>query len=234
MAKLHKVWSSRFDGEHNDYVGEKGRLFYDEATGTLRLSDGHTPGGQPIGIEAVNIVTDTLTPGSDNIYGIGTEALRWNHIHLGDGGIYFDGAAHPTPQTVPYLPGAIVTDLVPAYTTANLDLGSNTNRWGNVWVGPYSLRIQDQTTLSDVEITVVNGTLYLNGAQNLRVGNLTIVNTTLTSVTNNLDISIGATDDTGFFYVTKKNTRTATGKLELKKYDPVVRKHVVYKEGKIK
>jgi large subunit ribosomal protein L33 len=34
--------------------------------------------------------------------------------------------------------------------------------------------------------------------------------------------------------VTKKNTRTATGKLELKKYDPVARKHVAFREAKIK
>jgi large subunit ribosomal protein L33 len=40
--------------------------------------------------------------------------------------------------------------------------------------------------------------------------------------------------DTGYFYVTKKNARTATNKLELKKYDPVVRKHVVFREAKIK
>jgi large subunit ribosomal protein L33 len=40
--------------------------------------------------------------------------------------------------------------------------------------------------------------------------------------------------DTGFFYVTKKNPRTKTEKLELKKYDPVARKHVVFKESKIK
>jgi large subunit ribosomal protein L33 len=39
--------------------------------------------------------------------------------------------------------------------------------------------------------------------------------------------------DTGFFYV-KKNPRTKTEKLELKKYDPVARKHVVFKESKIK
>ena len=43
-----------------------------------------------------------------------------------------------------------------------------------------------------------------------------------------------STADTGFFYVTKKNPRTATGKLELRKYDPVVRKHVLFKEAKIK
>lgn len=40
--------------------------------------------------------------------------------------------------------------------------------------------------------------------------------------------------DTGFFYVTKKNARTKTDKLVLKKYDPVVRKHVEFREGKIK
>ena len=39
---------------------------------------------------------------------------------------------------------------------------------------------------------------------------------------------------TGHFYTTTKNKRTMTGKLEMKKYDPVVRKHVMYKEAKIK
>ncbi len=39
---------------------------------------------------------------------------------------------------------------------------------------------------------------------------------------------------TGHFYTTSKNKRTMTGKLELKKFDPVVRKHVMYKEAKIK
>jgi len=39
---------------------------------------------------------------------------------------------------------------------------------------------------------------------------------------------------TGHYYTTTKNKRTTPGKLEFKKYDPVVRKHVIYKEGKIK
>ncbi len=39
---------------------------------------------------------------------------------------------------------------------------------------------------------------------------------------------------TGHFYTTSKNKRTTPEKLEMKKYDPVVRKHVMYKEGKIK
>ncbi len=40
--------------------------------------------------------------------------------------------------------------------------------------------------------------------------------------------------ESGFFYVTKKNTRNITEKLKLRKYDPVVRKHVDFVEGKIK
>jgi large subunit ribosomal protein L33 len=40
--------------------------------------------------------------------------------------------------------------------------------------------------------------------------------------------------DTGFFYVAKKNPRKTTEKLQLRKYDPVARKHVLFKEAKIK
>ncbi len=47
------------------------------------------------------------------------------------------------------------------------------------------------------------------------------------------DIKLVSSAGTGIFYVTKKNPRV-TKKLELKKYDPRVRKHVVFKEGKIK
>jgi large subunit ribosomal protein L33 len=47
-------------------------------------------------------------------------------------------------------------------------------------------------------------------------------------------IKLVSSADTGFFYVTKKNPRSKTDKLELKKFDPIARKHVVFKESKIK
>ena len=47
-------------------------------------------------------------------------------------------------------------------------------------------------------------------------------------------IKLQSTADTGFYYVTKKNPRTSTEKLEVRKYDPIARKHVAFKEGKIK
>ena len=57
-----------------------------------------------------------------------------------------------------------------------------------------------------------------------------------------VQIKLVSSADTGYFYVTKKNPRPKTAgksekkseKLELKKYDPVARKHVVFKEAKIK
>lgn len=47
-------------------------------------------------------------------------------------------------------------------------------------------------------------------------------------------VKLVSTADTGFYYVTKKNPRNITEKLEFRKYDPVVRKHVAFKEAKIK
>ncbi len=47
-------------------------------------------------------------------------------------------------------------------------------------------------------------------------------------------IKLVSTAGTGYYYVTSKNPRNLTEKMVLKKYDPVVRKHVEFKEGKIK
>jgi large subunit ribosomal protein L33 len=47
-------------------------------------------------------------------------------------------------------------------------------------------------------------------------------------------IKLVSTADTGFYYVTKKNPRNITEKMSFRKYDPVVRKHVAFKEAKIK
>ncbi|MCO6523006.1 MAG: 50S ribosomal protein L33 [Snodgrassella sp.] len=47
-------------------------------------------------------------------------------------------------------------------------------------------------------------------------------------------IKLESSAGTGHFYTTTKNKRTMTGKFEIKKFDPVVRKHVLYKETKLK
>ncbi|MDM8568212.1 50S ribosomal protein L33 [Thiotrichales bacterium HSG1] len=47
-------------------------------------------------------------------------------------------------------------------------------------------------------------------------------------------IKLVSSAKTGHYYTTTKNKRTTPDKLVMKKYDPVVRKHVDYKEAKIK
>ena len=47
-------------------------------------------------------------------------------------------------------------------------------------------------------------------------------------------IKLVSSAGTGHYYTTTKNKRTMTEKIEMKKFDPVVRKHVIYKEAKIK
>jgi large subunit ribosomal protein L33 len=47
-------------------------------------------------------------------------------------------------------------------------------------------------------------------------------------------IKLESSAGTGHFYTTTKNKRTMSEKLVIKKYDPVVRKHVEYKETKLK
>lgn len=47
-------------------------------------------------------------------------------------------------------------------------------------------------------------------------------------------IKLVSTAGTGTFYTTKKNTRKTTDKLTLKKFDPKIRKHVEFREAKIK
>jgi large subunit ribosomal protein L33 len=51
---------------------------------------------------------------------------------------------------------------------------------------------------------------------------------------NTIVIKLESSEGTGFFYVAKKNPRTKTEKLEMRKYDPVARKHTIFKETKIK
>ena len=49
-----------------------------------------------------------------------------------------------------------------------------------------------------------------------------------------IKVRLVSTADTGYFYVTKKNSRTMTDKIVKKKYDPVAKKHVEFREAKIK
>ncbi|CAA0098127.1 50S ribosomal protein L33 [Starkeya nomas] len=64
--------------------------------------------------------------------------------------------------------------------------------------------------------------------------NATLQETPVMAKATTIKIKLVSSADTGFYYVTKKNSRTMTDKLVVKKYDPVAKKHVEFREGKIK
>jgi large subunit ribosomal protein L33 len=49
-----------------------------------------------------------------------------------------------------------------------------------------------------------------------------------------IKVKLVSSANTGFYYTAKKNSRTMTEKLTKRKYDPVAKKHVEFREGKIK
>ena len=49
-----------------------------------------------------------------------------------------------------------------------------------------------------------------------------------------IKVKLVSSADTGFYYVAKKNSRTMTEKLTKRKYDPVAKQHVEFREAKIK
>lgn len=49
-----------------------------------------------------------------------------------------------------------------------------------------------------------------------------------------IKIKLESTAGTGYFYVTRKNSRTMTEKMTVRKYDPVARRHVAFTEAKLK
>jgi large subunit ribosomal protein L33 len=63
---------------------------------------------------------------------------------------------------------------------------------------------------------------------------LQIQRTQIMAKATTIKIKLQSTADTGFFYVTKKNSRTMTEKMTKRKYDPIAKKHVDFKEAKIK
>jgi hypothetical protein len=94
-----------------------------------------------------------------------------------------------------YLEGLTRLDLIPL-TDNVYSLGTSASRWKSISVGPGTINITDQTLLTETSLTVNNGVLQINGANQLQVGQLKFVDNTIESTTGNIDIQIGLTSST--------------------------------------
>ena len=98
-------------------------------------------------------------------------------------------------------------------TTTNMyTLGSPTHKWANLYMGPNSISLEDTANSANVgTLTVTNGVLQINGANQLQVGQLKFVNNTIESTTGNIDIQIGVTGSSANLEL-NRNVVLATGK----------------------
>jgi hypothetical protein len=89
------------------------------------------------------------------------------------------------------VPSNIVPDTDNAYT-----LGTAENRWAGIHVGPGTIYITDTVTDEDTELTVTDGVLQIDGANQLKVGQLRFVDNTIESTSGDTDIQIGLLEST--------------------------------------
>ena len=144
---IHRIFTEHLGNSNvSTFVGNSGEIFYNPASGSLRVSDGHTAGGNPIAIEsAVEVYDEDLIPSVDNTYSLGSELLRWKEVHF----------------------------------------------------GPGTLFMQDQNNAGlNAELTVVDGVLKIDGANQIQVGQLKFIDNTIESITGAEDIQIGYLEDT--------------------------------------
>lgn len=109
-----------------------------------------------------------------------------------------------------YLEELTKLDLIPL-TDNTYTLGTSASRWKSINVGPGTINITDQTLLTDASLTVNNGILLVNGANQLQVGQLKFVNNAIQSTTENVNIQIGLTADSASL-VLNRNVVVSPGK----------------------
>jgi hypothetical protein len=93
-------------------------------------------------------------------------------------------------------------NLVPSVDN-KFTLGSAEFRWKDLQLGPGTLFIEDPETGDQVAITVNDGSLLLDGADSLRVGNIRLTAEGIESILANQDITIGNLGDTGYLVLAR-------------------------------
>jgi Collagen triple helix repeat (20 copies) len=95
---------------------------------------------------------------------------------------------------------AITGDMIPSVDN-QFSLGTSSFRWKGLQLGPGTLFIQDTVSGKQAGLTVTDGSLLIDGADSLRIGNVRLTATGLRSVLSGQDITIGGAGDTGWLAV---------------------------------
>ena len=179
---------------YSDITGISRTVMKDNAQESIANYNGNARPGEMV----VNLLNNDVYIGNTNgnlnliITGGGSgnaePAGSVGAVQFNAGGNLFGASANLT-----FVNNTLTTgNIIPAEDNVYF-LGNTTNRWANIWLGPGTLYITDSNVAANTtaELTVLNGVLQINGADQLQVGQLKFVNNTIESITGNIDIEIG-------------------------------------------
>ena len=199
---------------YDDITGISRTVMKDNAQETIADYNGNARPGEMV----VNLLNNDIYIGNTNGgltlistasgSGNGVPAGPVGAVQINAGGNLFGGTANLTFVNNTLTAG----NVIPAADNVYF-LGNATNRWANIWLGPGTLYITDSNVAANTtaELTVLNGVLQINGADQLQVGQLKFIDNTIESTTGNIDIEIGVIGSTADL-VLNRNTVVAAGK----------------------
>jgi hypothetical protein len=132
---------------------------------------------------------------------IGTKGEIFYDQTIGNLRISDGSTAGGKPLAIESLNEVFNNDLIPSADNT-YTLGSASFRWKNIYLGPGTLYITDQTLGTQASLGVNNGVLSINNAPQVQLS--TLVATTLTGQSTSSDLTIGATGDTGTLFLNRK------------------------------
>ena len=150
----------------------------------------------------------TGATGSDGATGVtGSQGPKGEQGEQGEPG---NLAECPNPVNIASLTGSLVPNADNVYS-----LGSAELRWKSLQLGPGTLFIQDTETGEQVGLRITDGTLLLDGAESLRIGNIRLSKTGLTSEDPLQNITLGGSNFEGLIQIEAQGIRFADGSIQV-------------------
>ena len=191
-------------------VGGNGVTTFNTRTGAITLSNADV-----ITALAASSIQNNKLQNSSVTVNAGTGVTGGGTVSLGGAitvsiGQDISTSATPSFAGVTLTASSTTANIIPA-TGNTYSLGSPTVKWKSVYIGPGSVYITDKTLGTNAELTVDNGVLQINGANQLQVGELKFVDNTIESTAGNVDIQIGLTSSSANLLL-NRNVVLATSK----------------------
>jgi hypothetical protein len=191
-------------------VGGNGVTTFNTRTGAITLSNADV-----ISALAAGSIQNSKLQNSTVTVNAGTGVTGGGTVSLGSAitvsiGQDISTSATPSFAGVTLTASSTTANIIPA-TGNTYSLGSPTVKWQSLYIGPGSVYITDKTLGTNSELTVNNGVLQINGANQLQVGELKFVDNTIESTAGNVDIQLGLTSSSANLLL-NRNVVLATGK----------------------